>query len=502
MDTAVEPKDESLRGLLVELADLDQVLTARKRQNGLKYFRPNAMQQKACQSLARTILFCGGNRSGKTTVGAAQLAMHLTKDYPDWYPHAKRFRGPMKAVVVASENAIIDRVLEPRINQYLPKEYRDKCHFKRVTGGYLSRIIGADGSTVDFLSNEQDDMAFESQDWDWYWGDEPQKKRKFDAIMRGLLDRGGRTFLTFTPLIEPWMKEQLVDKADSKNIEAFIVDTRDNKFDIDGNPILLEENIAAQEAMWDEDTIETRIHGKFFHLRGQVYTEFSEAHQLEFDYEWPKPVICVLDPHDRQPHHVIWAFVDENDAIYVHSEFSRACTVEELAKAINAHEKSIFSEMTSPDGPRKDLKMGYKVKRRIIDPNFGRKPLITTGRNMIQELAKAGCPGWMEADDAKDEGRLKVKEYLHWNQKKELSLTNRPALYFHKINCKTTIRSMRNHQYEEWTGKTAGEKDPKEKTKDKETHGADCVRYLCMSNPVFDRLSQGAEYYELEQAPY
>ncbi len=502
MDIAVEPQDETLRGLLVDLADLDQILVARKRQNGLKYFRPNAMQLRAFSSMARTILFCGGNRSGKTTAGAAQLAMHLTKEYPDYYPKEKRFVGPMKAVVVASENAIIDRVLEPRINQYLPKSYRDKSHYKRVTGGYLSRIIGADGSTVDFLSNEQDDMAFESQDWDWYWGDEPQKKRKFDAIMRGLLDRGGRTFLTFTPLIEPWMKEQLVDRSDGKTIESFVVDTRDNKFDIEGTPILLEENIAAQEAMWDEDTIETRIHGKFFHLRGAVYPMFSEAHQLDFEYEYPKPVVCVLDPHDRQPHHVIWAMVDEEDSLYVHSELDRACTVDELAKAILAHEKSIYSEMAAPTGGTKSIKMGFKVRRRLIDPNFGRKPLITTGRNMIQELAKAGCGGWIEADDPKDEGRLKVKEYLHYNVKKELSLTNRPKLYFHKMNCKNTIRSMRNHQYEEWTGKTAGEKDPKEKTKDKETHGADCVRYLCMSNPSFERLHQGAQTYELENSPY
>lgn len=488
---------EDLRQALIDLSELEAVLTARKRNNGLKYFRPNPMQLRACKSSAKTILFCGGNRSGKTTIGAVQLAMHLTKEYPDWYPKEKRFRGPMKAVVVASENAIIDRVLEPRINQHLPKEYRDKSHYKRVTGGYLSRLIGADGSTVDFLSNEQDDMAFESQDWDWYWGDEPQKKRKFDAIMRGLLDRGGRTFLTFTPLIEPWMKEQLVDRADGKTIDAFVVDTRDNKFDIDGNAILLEENIAAQEAMWDEDTIETRIHGKFFHLRGQVYTEFSEAHQLEFEYEWPNPVICVLDPHDRQPHHVIWCIVDKEDNLYVHSELDRACTVDELARAIKAHEKSIYSVVNG-----KDQKMGYQIKRRYIDPNFGRKPLITTGRNMIQELAKSGCPGWMEADDPKEEGRLKVKDYLHWNTKKELSLTNRPKLYFHKKNCPKTIKSMRNHQYEEWTGKTAGEKDPKEKTKDKETHGADCVRYLCMSNPNFERLTQGAQHYELEEAPY
>lgn len=494
--------DESLAEQATRIKDIQAILSARQRQNGIEYYVPNPMQMKAHLSKARTILFCGGNRSGKSTLGASELAMHLTKKYPDWYPKEKRFTGPMKAVVVATENAIIDRVIEPKIMSFLPKDYIRNSQFKKITGGYLSRIIGADKSTVDFLSNEQDDMAFESQDWDFYWGDEPQKKRKFDAIMRGLIDRGGRTILTFTPLIEPWMKEDLVDKSDGKRIEAFIVDMRDNKFDIDGKPILSEENIQEFEQMWDEDTKETRIHGKFFHLRGQVYTEFSDTHLTEFDYEYPYPVISVLDPHDRQPHHVIWAFIDPNDDIFIHSELSLRGTVDELARAVLAHEKNQYATMMDPNGNMKEMKVAYKIKRRIIDPNFGRKPLIITGRNMIQELALSGCRGWTEADDAKDEGRLKVKDYLHWNQAKPLSLTNKPHIYFHKRNCPKTIHSIRNHQYEEWAGKTAGEKDPKEKPKDKETHGADVVRYLCMSNPSYERLTQGSVINELEESPY
>ena len=195
-------------------------------------------------------------------------------------------------------------------------------------------------------------------------------------------------------------------------------------------------------------------------------------------------MIAVLDPHDRQPHHVIWAIVDRQDDLYVHSEMSVHCTVQELADFIKKHEN----------------KMNYKMRKRLIDPNFGRKPLITTGRNMIQELHFSGCSGWTEADDPKDEGRLKVKEYLHWDRTKELSLTNRPRLYFHKLGVPKTIHSIRNHQYEDWEGRTDEEKDPKEKSRDKDTHGADDVRYLCMSNPTFEHLHR--EEYELAEHPY
>lgn len=480
-------EDKELARALAELEFLEQIQNDRRRKNGIQYYIPNAMQYKAHGSKAEIILYCGGNRAGKSTFGAVELVWHLTRNYPPWYPKERKYKKPIKAVVVATENAIIDKVIEPKIRQYIPLDYVEQ--WKRVTGNYLQKITCKDGSTVDFLTGEQDNMAFESQDWDFYWGDEPQQKRKFDAIMRGLVDRGGKTVLTFTPLIEPWMKEQLVDKAGQNlpgepTIDTYIVDMRDNKFDIEGNAILSEENIQKLTSLWDEDTKETRLHGKFFHLRGIVYTEFSEVHQIEFEYTYPDPVIAVLDPHDRQPHHVIWAIIDRHDDIFVHSEFSMHCTVEELAR----HMRRIES------------KNGYKMKKRLIDPNFGRKPLITTGRNLIQELSISGCGGWIEADDPKEEGRLKVKEYLHFDRNEPISHTNSPKLFFHRQRTPITIHSIRNHQYEEWIGRTGDDKDPKEKTKDKETHGADCIRYLCMSNPRFDRMRD--QTYELEEAPY
>ena len=480
-----------------ELEMLNIVLAERKKREGLKFYTPNKHQLRGHQSDARFVLLCGANRIGKSTFGAVELCMHLTRLYPDWFSIKRRFTGPIKAIVVGESNSFIEKVLEPKLKQYLPQGYIK--HEKRVTGGYLNRIECRDGSVVDFLTKEQSDMSFEGADWDFYWGDEPQGKRKFDAIQRGLVDRRGLGVITFTPLIEPWMKEELVDKADGINIDVITAGIRDNKFDIKGNAILTEESIKDWERTLSEDVAQTRIHGKFFHLRGTVYTEFSDLHVQRFQYNHPDPVICILDPHDRQPHHVIWAIVTPDDDIYVHTEFSSHCTVEELANSIKRIEKGMTSKMTGPDGREVDVKIGYRMKRRLIDPNFGRKPLITTGRNMIEELARAGCPGWQEADDPKDEGHLKVKDYLHYDASEPVSLTNKPKLYFHKDRCPMTIKSMRNYQYTEWVGKTAEERDPKEEPKQKDTHGADCVRYLCMSNPVYTSPNHD---YELEEAPY
>jgi len=468
--------------LISELELLESVQSSRKRQRGIDYYVPNSVQYKVHSSKADFVLFSAGNRSGKSTAGAVEIVLHCTRKYPDWFPMERRFFGPVKCVIVATENAIIEKVIEPKLKQFMPADY--VAEWKHSVGRYLSRVVCSDGSTIDLLSNEQDDLAFESQDWDFYWGDEPQKERKFQAIMRGLVDRMGHGIITFTPLVEPWMKEKLVDRADGKHIDVVQATTYDNMFDINGEPILSLESIKRFEEQLPDDVKETRIHGKFFHLRGIVYQEFSDIHQIEFDYKYPDPVICTLDPHDRQPHHVTWTIVDRTNDLYVHSELIVRCTVEELAKRIKVIESL----------------NGYKMKMRLIDPNFGRKPLITTGRNMIEELHRAGCGGWIEADDAKDEGRLRVKSYLHYDYKKPISHTNKPKLFFHKLRVPATIRSMRNYQYEEWEGKIAGERDPKERVKDKDDHGADCIRYTCMTNPRY--YGSYERDYELAESPY
>lgn len=469
---------------LMRLSMLEDERIRRRRQSGIDYYVPNAMQKKAHQSNARTILYSGGNRAGKTHFGSAELTYHLTRKYPDWFSKVRRFKGPIKAVISATEFPVITRVIEPKIKRLLPENY-----YKIVRrGGYMSRIECIDGSTVDILTLEMANEAYESADWDFFWGDEPQSKTKFEGVLRGLIDRRGLAILTFTPLTEPWMKEDLIDRADGKTIEVFQVRMRDNMQDIEGNAILSEESISEFERMVSEDTRETRLGGVFFHLRGAIYKEFGEAHIMDdIKYEYPDPVICVLDPHDRLAHHVIWAFIDKNDDVFVDYESVVRCELEDLAKHITRIERE----------------RGYRVKKRIIDPNFGRKPYAPGGNlSVMQELARYGCPFYEGMDD-KELGHMIVREYLHWDSSRPLTALNMPKVFFSRSRCPVTIRSMKNLQYEDWSGVTKDRKNPKEVEQDKENHGADTVRYLLVSKPRFSALRESRDTEkELESAPY
>ena len=102
-------------GDLVLLAELETELTKRRRDRGMEFYIPNPMQLRAHSSLAKTLLYIGGNRAGKSTFGAMELCFHLTRNYPSWFPESRRYKHPIKAVVVATEFPIVERVIEPKL---------------------------------------------------------------------------------------------------------------------------------------------------------------------------------------------------------------------------------------------------------------------------------------------------------------------------------------------------------------------------------------------------
>lgn len=466
-----------------ELEQANEWLSRARASRGLSFYEPNSVQLKAHKSEAKTLLFVAGNRVGKSTLGAVELSFHLTKQYPDWYPMAKRLKGPVRCVVSATEFPIVTRVIEPKIFQYLP---RDFYTFKRTPQGYLSQIKCNDGSTVDILTSEMKDDAYEGANWHFAWLDEPQQRRKYEAICRGLVDYDGQIIITFTPLTEPWMKYNLIDRADGKKIEVITASIHDNQHTVSGEPILSANSIDRFLGEISEDYRATREHGTFFFMRGIVYQEFGQAHIMDFSYDKRSPVICVLDPHDRNPHHLIWAWLDKTDDVFVDHELIIHCELDELAKKVREVEEA----------------RSYVMRRRLIDPNFGRKP-SSVGANLsvIDELRRYGTP-FYEANDNKELGHMVVRDYLHFDHAKLITAINKPKLFFSKERVPFTIRSMRNYQYADWQGKTKEDHEPKERPKESDSHGADCIRYLLIDRPTSESPYERIQDYELAQPAY
>lgn len=75
----------------------------RSTENKLAYYKPYPKQAAFHEAGAihRERLFMAGNRVGKTECGAAELAMHLTGQYPKWWL-GRRFDKPVRAWALAS----------------------------------------------------------------------------------------------------------------------------------------------------------------------------------------------------------------------------------------------------------------------------------------------------------------------------------------------------------------------------------------------------------------
>lgn len=196
---------------------------------------------------------------------------------------------------------VIGKVIWPKIKSYL--EPRHVNSSKKNSEGYIDRIELINGSTIDFKTYKQDSMDWESEDLDLLWADEPPPREHYMAAQRGMVDRGGRTVITATPLREPWMFEELWAKAGKKgySIDAF-------QWSSYANPHTNHKALKAFELSLTPEERKTRIYGEFKTLIGRVLNHFDpESHQVIKTLDWPKewPYFEGLDPHMSKPHGLI-----------------------------------------------------------------------------------------------------------------------------------------------------------------------------------------------------
>lgn len=202
------------------LALLRALETEQKRRrdtNRLNYYAPYAKQREfhAAGATKRERLLMAANRFGKTQCGAAELAIHLTGRYPDWWD-GKRFDNPIKAWAagVTSESTrdvVQDKLVGPPQRRedwgtgFIPKaciadhspsrgiaDAIDTLSVAHISGGF---------STLQFKSYEKGREKWQGTALHVVWMDEePPEDIYFEALTR-TNETGGIVYLTFTPLL-------------------------------------------------------------------------------------------------------------------------------------------------------------------------------------------------------------------------------------------------------------------------------------------------------------
>lgn len=453
---------------------MDEELRLRKLQNPIRYYKPHEKQRRFHESQKRIRLFCGGNRSGKSTAGIAEdLAFALGKS--SWQEEDGRDlpECPTKGLIAAPDFINSHKkVIVPKLKELAPKSFFKKI--ERGQHGVESRFYCTNGSVIDLMSYDQDHMKYEGADYDWAHFDEPPPRDIWIAVRRGLLDRGGRAWFTLTPLREPWIFDEIHSQAGfDDSIDTFQVDIRDN-------PYLIPEEVDEFEKSLTIDEQEARLHGKWMHLTGLVYKEFSRDVHVVKDFkipmEWPKGL--VVDPHDRKPFAMAWFAVNPKNDIYFYDEWpdepfheirSADWIIDDYAGIVKQKEKS-FSD---------------SIRWRIMDPNFGRAIDVRNKLTIAEEFEPHGLYFDTEVDDGIERGHLAVKQTLRYLKDKPISSINKPKLFFLE-RCWNTIFGMEHYQWDEFV--KAESKGFKEKPKQRYKDFPDLVRYTIMFEPYYQPL--------------
>lgn len=193
----------------------------RKKENRLERYRPYPKQAyfHDLGTRKRERLLMAGNQLGKTLCAGAEIAMHLTGRYPDWWT-GKRFSRPaviwVAGVTAEGTRDGAQRMLFGRPGQWgtgmIPKSCIQEIKTKRGVADAIDYAIvrwdGTQGgvpmgkqSVVAFKSYDQGREKFQAETIDVVWFDE---EPPLEIYMEGLTRTNatkGFAMITFTPLM-------------------------------------------------------------------------------------------------------------------------------------------------------------------------------------------------------------------------------------------------------------------------------------------------------------
>jgi hypothetical protein len=412
------------------------------------------------KSTSKTRLLLGGRRSGKSSaiiveVIWAALGIHPFLEYPP---------PPLKIRIVSVDFVSGKQIILPLLYEWLPPYTINKFWAE-------DRILELkNGTLIDLKSNESDIEKFEGVEKHLVAIDEECRREVYESnYLRTISkDINGKIIMAMTPLHGmSWSYTDLYDnpEATPPYVEHWHVTTYDN-------PHLNKDAIdAIKKDPVVKDNIEAAIYGKYFTHEGLVYKQFDyEKHVIQPMEKIPPDWLIVIgiDPHDRNPHGVLFCGLTPESTWIVFDEILEACVIADLAKKIRA-------------------KMGdrWPPNLAVIDTSANIVQSIS-GRSIAEELLQSHGLFTISAYKDIAAGRIKVSSMLEPGDGKK------PQLYF-TSNCRNLIREIRHYQWDNWAYRRADKMDPKERPMKKDDHLMDALRYCMMANIVYRPPGFGQE---------
>ncbi len=197
------------------LAALEAERNRRSIESRLTYYRPYARQKAFHDAGAvhRERLLIAANRIGKTLCGAAEMAMHLTGLYPDWW-RGKTFDKPVRAWAAGVTNESARDVVQEKLigspfrkaewgQGMIPKTALGEVTMARGTSDLIDTIsvkhVSGDYSTLQFKSYAAGREKWQGVGLEVVWCDEECPEDLYFEALSRTNETNGIVYMTFTP---------------------------------------------------------------------------------------------------------------------------------------------------------------------------------------------------------------------------------------------------------------------------------------------------------------
>jgi hypothetical protein len=403
---------------------MDDTLKEFKEKNRIFFWKPYPWQAKALNVIREknTTAAIASNKLGKSALGANLVdswalgyepwTRGYDKTLPDavevgekWYRTSSLGIKPPVHIIITGEDwkAHLGRVIVTELKKWSPDGWYTT---KKNEQGVEYFWEWYNGSTFVLMCYTQDDDLFESFRAQGAWEDEPPPKSKHVALSRGLLLDNGKTFMSLTPLKEPWVLDDIVlsGRRDVGVIDKLMITDNPDLYNgevrllkelglnelqigiffdkllyedpVKKTPVIDQGKKAEQylETIISTDRLEEisklkilkfikdiepenvppRVFGEFKSLVGRVLKDFdTNTHQVKpFDVPTDWPVTVMIDFHLSTPQAVSYWAVNKQDVHYV---------IGETWKNMNASE-------IADDIIKKRKFYGWKIEDVFIDP--------------------------------------------------------------------------------------------------------------------------------------
>jgi phage terminase large subunit-like protein len=208
----------------ITLADVNQAIAIVQRRKIRQYYPDSGPLRRALYvkhgeffaSAARERLFMAANRVGKTEgVGAYEATLHLTGDYPDWWP-GRRFNRPTRGWAAGDTSKTVREIIQHKLlgapgshgTGMIPGEAlirtTPKSGIPDAVDTIFVRHRSGGISTLVLKSYDQRRESFQGTEQDFIWLDEePPSDIYFECVLRTMETSGfggGMVMVTFTPI--------------------------------------------------------------------------------------------------------------------------------------------------------------------------------------------------------------------------------------------------------------------------------------------------------------